>query len=429
MKKQIALAVLLMSCSLAHAQQYVWVRVAQIGSSSNLLRSVTFVDSLHGWVAGATTGFHYTTDGGSIWFPGSGATVVPYSISMLNTSIGWAAGSSGSFGGIHKTINGGISWTQQRYLINRNYLGTASLTLGKNITSGSTYDFFPDTGKLVTTTNGGSTWTERTIADSIQQLRKVQFVDSLHGWIAAIVSGQPGGVLRTTNGGASWSLHIVAVFSGISFIDTLHGWGITPGRSLFRTTDGGVTWQFLGGVGTQDEDLSAASISFVDSSYGWVFGTIFYQGDLAAAIYRTTDGGLSWTRELAGGGSRGVGGMMLDRRHGWAVGSLGAVFAYRIVSSVPERLERVPKSFALKQNYPNPFNPATTIEYEVMQQSHVTITVYDINGREVRQLLAAKQEQGAYRIHFDATGLASGTYYYTMKTESFTESKQMIFVK
>lgn len=428
MKKQIVLTVLLLSCSLAQAQQYGWVRVAQIGNQFTTLRSVEFVDSLNGWTAEGGSTIYKTTDGGTTWngFPGDPMGVEDFS--MRNKLYGWCVGEQASLGKILRTTNGGVTWTTQFQKNNRDLFGTSGLSFDKNITTGDTRNF-PDTGKVVQTTNGGTSWTERTIADSIERLGKVQFVDSLHGWITATVRGQAGGVLRTTDGGVSWSLHVVAVFSGISFIDTLRGWGITPGRSLFRTTDGGIMWQFLGGVGPADEDLSSAAISFVDSSSGWVFGNIFYQGDLAAAIFRTTNGGLSWSRELAGGGSRGVTGMMLDKYHGWAVGSLGAVFAYRIVSTVPELLKRLPKTFALKQNYPNPFNPNTTIEYEVIARGLVTIEVYDTQGKEVRTLVNSEHERGVYRIHFDAIGLASGVYYYTMKTNSFTETKQMVLIR
>lgn len=431
--KYLIVCVVLLS-QMVTAQQYGWVKVAQIGNQFNTLQSVAFVDSLYGWIGDGTTGFHYTQDGGNSWSPGSGATVVPYSISMLNRSVGWAAGSSGSFGGIHQTTNGGLTWTQQYYLINRNYIGTASLTLGKNITSGYTRNFSPDTGKVVQTSNGGATWTEGTILDSLMDLRKMQFIDSLHGWV---VGGSPlngvYAVLRTVDGGTNWQvIRTVVGFQAVSFIDSVNGWSVKRDSPTycFKTSDGGITWMQLGRI--EDPmwgDLNPRALSFADSLNGWAFGIMFYAGDLAAVIFRTTDGGVSWIREHVGGARTIFDGMMLDRWHGWAVGGGGSVFAYRIVTSAPERIDRTPKLFSLKQNYPNPFNPTTTIEYEVIARGQVTIGLYDTQGKQVRTLVNSEHEPGVYRIYFDANGLASGVYYYTLKTHAFTETKQMILVK
>ena len=58
----------------------------------------------------------------------------------------------------------------------------------------------------------------------------------------------------------------------------------------------------------------------------------------------------------------------------------------------------VPGRFALMQNYPNPFNPVTTLRYDLPQRAEVTLTIYDILGREVVRLLDGTQQPGYYRI-------------------------------
>ncbi|MDL1891288.1 T9SS type A sorting domain-containing protein [Sphingobacteriales bacterium CHB3] len=419
-----------------YAQQYGWVRVAQLGNQSTTLQAVEFVDSLHGWTAsGSSAGFR-TTDGGNTWLQCSfNAPIAIRAISMLNPTIGWCVGAQGtSPGRIMKTTDGGANWFQQFAGDNRNYLGTASLALTRNITSGYTNNFSPDTGKVVQTSNGGTTWTEQTIADSIGGLLQVQFIDSVHGWMLAGVNPwNQSGILKTSDGGMTWDLfRAPRYFQSFSFIDTLRGWAVNSNSPTYSytTTDGGVTWTLQGRIYDPPwDDLAPAALSFVDNLNGWAFGHMFYQGDIAAVIFQTSDGGASWIREHVGGARRILDGMMLDRYHGWAVGGAGSVFAYRLVSSVPERLERSPKTFALKQNYPNPFNPTTTIEYEVIARGQVTIGLYDTQGKQVRSLVNGEHEPGVYRIYFDANGLASGVYYYTMKTHAFTETKQMILVK
>ncbi len=89
----------------------------------------------------------------------------------------------------------------------------------------------------------------------------------------------------------------------------------------------------------------------------------------------------------------------------------------------------VPNRFALKQNYPNPFNPVTQIRYEVPDQSHVRIVIYDILGRQVRMLVNEEVNAGRYTVDFDAARLASGVYIFRMEAGSFVQTRKMMLVK
>ena len=95
-----------------------------------------------------------------------------------------------------------------------------------------------------------------------------------------------------------------------------------------------------------------------------------------------------------------------------------------------------PVSFELSQNYPNPFNPSTTITYQVLRSSDIKLKIYNTLGQEIRSYFFANQKDGRYKILFDAFGLASGTYFYTLTaadTKSgellFSESKSMQLIK
>ncbi|MEQ9278079.1 MAG: T9SS type A sorting domain-containing protein, partial [Balneola sp.] len=71
-----------------------------------------------------------------------------------------------------------------------------------------------------------------------------------------------------------------------------------------------------------------------------------------------------------------------------------------------------PTKFALDQNYPNPFNPTTNIQYSVGEAGPVTITVYNVMGQKVAELLNTTKSAGSYQVSWNATGQASGIYYY-----------------
>ncbi len=89
----------------------------------------------------------------------------------------------------------------------------------------------------------------------------------------------------------------------------------------------------------------------------------------------------------------------------------------------------VPAEFVLNQNYPNPFNPSTTISYFVPKESFVSIKVYDFLGREVTTLVSETKSTGSYELSFDGSGLPSGTYFYTLIANNYSETKKMIVLK
>lgn len=89
----------------------------------------------------------------------------------------------------------------------------------------------------------------------------------------------------------------------------------------------------------------------------------------------------------------------------------------------------IPKDFSLSQNYPNPFNPSTTIMFSVPQTSVVKLRLFDVLGRETALLLNKELKPGSYEYKFDASGMASGVYFYRLETSGFTDVKKMVLVK
>jgi len=88
-----------------------------------------------------------------------------------------------------------------------------------------------------------------------------------------------------------------------------------------------------------------------------------------------------------------------------------------------------PSSFSLNQNYPNPFNPTTTITYSLPQSGMVTLNVYDITGRFITTLVNGVKGVGTHSVQFEGSSLSSGMYVYTLQTEGFRQTRQMMLVK
>ncbi|MBX7045486.1 MAG: T9SS type A sorting domain-containing protein [Ignavibacteria bacterium] len=89
----------------------------------------------------------------------------------------------------------------------------------------------------------------------------------------------------------------------------------------------------------------------------------------------------------------------------------------------------IPDKFALQQNYPNPFNPTTNIRFSLPKATDVKIVIFNSMGQEVKTLVSEFKNAGSYSVDFNASELASGTYFYKLITSDFTETKKMTLVK
>lgn len=89
----------------------------------------------------------------------------------------------------------------------------------------------------------------------------------------------------------------------------------------------------------------------------------------------------------------------------------------------------LPREYKLEQNHPNPFNPVTNIQYALPEPGHVTLTVYDLIGRQIQVLVNEVQSSGYKNVRFDATGLSSGIYIYRIESGDFVKNRQMMLVK
>lgn len=150
----------------------------------------------------------------------------------------------------------------------------------------------------------------------------------------------------------------------------------------------------------------------------WYFGGLGYDG--FTAVQQTADGGFVFvgtTESFAPGMGMQVYLVKTDA-DGTVTGVHDDAAALR------------PRTVRLEGNYPNPFNPATSIRFELPQAMRVTLTVHDLYGRTVRQLLdGAPREAGSHRIAFDAAGLPSGVYFYSLIADGRRLTGKMMLLR
>jgi hypothetical protein len=93
--------------------------------------------------------------------------------------------------------------------------------------------------------------------------------------------------------------------------------------------------------------------------------------------------------------------------------------------------ETLPTDFSLSQNYPNPFNPSTMIGFQLPVSSHVTLKVFDVNGREVATLVNGERAAGNHSVTFAPQGgdWAGGIYFYKLTAAKFSQTRKAVLMK
>ncbi|MBO6793804.1 MAG: T9SS type A sorting domain-containing protein [Balneolaceae bacterium] len=97
-------------------------------------------------------------------------------------------------------------------------------------------------------------------------------------------------------------------------------------------------------------------------------------------------------------------------------------------AEINEEME-IPVHLELQQNYPNPFNPSTNIEFSIPNPSNVKLSVFNAIGQHVGTLIDSQLSPGSYSVEWDASGVATGIYFYQLRTAEQVITKQMLLIK
>jgi len=207
-------------------------------------------------------------------------------------------------------------------------------------------------------------------------------------------------------------------------------------KSLFASTDGGTSWDNVSGTLEQNADGSGngPSCRWVDIINDG--GTTTFYVATSTGLYSTsTLNGTSttWTQEGPNVIGNSVCPMVMTRSSDGLVAvathGSGVFSANQTLTGIESETSSIPTDYALNQNYPNPFNPSTKIKFNLPSSSNVKLTIYDITGRTVKELVNQDLAAGVHTVGFNASDLASGTYIYRIQAGSFVQSKKMILLK
>jgi len=411
-----------------------------------------------------------STDGGTVWGPDIRLT--------NNSATSWACAISVSGSGVHVawyderdgnqeiyykgSTDGGINWSSEtRLTYNSASSIYPSVAVSGQIVNVVWYDLrnFNEEIYYKRSTNGGVSWgpdSRLTIQPDIgsytpsvsasgQALHVVWQASGEFNPEIFHMSSSDGGIkwgtiTRLTNDSADSYYPSVSVSGAavhVVWMDERDG-----NAEIFYklSSDSGKSW----GTDTRLTNNAAVSDNPSVSASGQAVHIVWWDArDGNTEIYykRSTNGGASWsadmrlTNNLDGSGRPTVS----------VSGSKVHIVWYDLRDGNPEIYykrdptgnpigiinisSKVPEKFSLSQNYPNPFNPVTNLEFGISDLGFVSLKVYDILGNEIETLVNENLSAGSYSVEWDAANYPSGTYFYRITTENFTDVKRMMLVK
>lgn len=268
---------------------------------------MSFVNRDMGWVLGTTKAklvVLYTGDGGKHWqqqfaqdYPSGDIRIGSIDINFVNETTGWflTTDLATMQGNLYYTADAGREWqkinqigsarpspTQLRFLTPT--LGWIPLAVCAG----------PISGGLLSTKDGGKTFTKVGSDQQLSSARVVDFISDQQGWAIGETPNQGDYLIRTSDGGQSWTQTYPKLkpTKDISFVDNQNGYGLGQlfdSGALIRTSDGGTTWQKIYSFSGK---YWPSKLSFINNNQGWVTATVVNEDK--TVILKTTDGGKTW---------------------------------------------------------------------------------------------------------------------------------------
>ena len=269
---------------------------------------MSFIDINHGYIADSNANFYYTSDGGSSWSIRNKPTPVSNcsQIYFINQNVGFWSNTPYNY--LPRTIDGGNTWQLGGFI---GYQSDIFFINNTGWVAQGNHDY------MAYTSDSGDTWSYTQI-DTGSTKSAIHFSDINNGCIAGY-KGNNGIIWRTTNGASTWNNSFTLTGTSFKFKDvfcvnstTIYsiGYSVTEGSIFAYTTNGGTSWNTKSIPGLTD----TIGMWFTDVNTGWVCDTI--------NVTKTTDGGVSWTTQVADAGSKSYHGIqMIDSQNGYLNGS------------------------------------------------------------------------------------------------------------
>ncbi len=390
---------------------------------SPYFRSISWVDNAIGRI---TSGSYVGTDGYSI-ISSDGGTTWEHDLNspggarcfFTDPDTGWMLW-EGSSSRVWRTTDGGTNWSQH-------FIGSGPWIGGIFFASADSGWAFGSEGALRFTSNGGVNWSSQTLGTPYYAAA-VHFIDTSEGWAAGGFGGGYGFIHHTSDGGATWTPQTPATSSHIlsmCFINDQEGWAAGCSGRTQRTTDGGVSWESTGTIPHE----YVQKILMINSDTGWLTVNDPLNQGGKGYIYRTDDGGTSWTLEWSGTFYKNSVIDIAAQNDSilWACGYHGTVLRYVPPTGIETETFQ-PADILLHTVEPNPFSSSAVISFETTFSGNVRLDLFDVYGRLVNTLVNGWFDAGVHQTTLSGQDLSPGMYIYRLQTgESVATEKCIVF--
>jgi hypothetical protein len=365
---------------------------------------------------------------------------------------------------VYSTVNNGLNWSFSNTGITSNLI--------YDISTQDSFVFISTYNGIFRSTNFGNTFSK--LVNDIDSTGSKAIIFDGNNIFAGAGAGSGLGIYKSTNLGNNWVLKnnglpqypwvISLAYFGNSIYLGIEGY---PGRGIFKSTNSGDNWININNEIPPTSPYSIYTYSnlvlvgtamgvYISTNSGnnWrlipevpgnigLFGlaSIGTQNIFISAweygVYVSTNGGLNWVIKNEG--------LYPDLRltslytlNGYVYVGTNSYQYYpnifrRPVSELVPVIENnsiLPKDYKLFQNYPNPFNPTTTIKYLINQKGFINLSLYNINGEIVKELINKEQTPDSYEINCTFNNQSSGIYYYVLKINDVAvDAKKMVYLK
>jgi len=383
-------------------------------------------DDTHAWAACEGGEILRTTDGvfwDRVFTPGIDVYGFVSDVSFVDLTTGYAVGKHEEFAysdfKVLRSTDGGANWQIRAVFTDMIGLDRVeTLTPSTLIVLG---DIPGTNGLLNKSTDAGTTWINVTPAPF--DVANLDFVNPQIGWTAG------DRIHKTTNAGASWVEQLVSpgFFIDISMADEQNGWAVGAPGIIVHTTNGGTNWVPQNSGTTE----SLFAVSAVSATEAWA-------AVLTGSVIHTANGGATWTSEVVDSGpfTNFVAIAFPSSGNGWVGGNVG-IWHHRSVASVPPPPTNgatIAPPVALLPASPNPFRDRTSVRFTLRNPGPVTLTIFDVSGHRVRELLRGDRGEGAHEVFWsgrDDAGQAvpNGIYFVRLEGAAGSASQRVLRIR
>lgn len=421
-KKNLFLLIILGMSFLNSLAQGGWTTCNAV-TSFRRIDDIFMVNALTGFAVNGDGLIMKSIDGGNNWFAlTNNPNIYCRSVEFLNPQIGFVGaftvGTSGISDILQRTIDGGITWTDQTSLLNpKAQQGICGLAAADSITIYGCGNWFEDSAYVIKSNDAGLTWNFIDMHNYAASLIDMHFLNKDTGFVtgSSPLPMRTAIILYTTDGGISWTTKFVnnipneycwkiqKLNSQIYFASIEDLTAVNP--RVLKSIDGGMNWNVII-VDTSIINYDIEGIGFIDSLNGWTGGDKNYS-------YETKDGGITWDSISACPYMNRV--LKLNDSLMIACGS--EIWKYnKTTTSVIVPFKNDFLHTAAISCFPNPSDEQLTIKFMLEKPTHSLILIFDALGNRLQTIDNTDRAKGEYKLNFMTKFLPSGNYYIILKT-------------